>query len=193
MRLGFSINAIRFSICCAFLFGAAGGSPAIADAPAWSSSDPLSIPYELRLQQLEKGNLVINPSFEPDANPVDGTNRRSVPPGWEKVGNRVAWVDRGSGGAPDEVHEGRGAIKVHRDRAGELDAAEGIISDYIPVIPGNYDFTYAVRLKQGPAIWSSWPVKPPSATSTPPLPPPSSSTRTAASTTALPLSTLLIL
>ena len=30
----------------------------------WSTSDPLTIPYNIRLAQFEKGNLVINPSFE---------------------------------------------------------------------------------------------------------------------------------
>lgn len=115
--------------------------------PAWSDSDPLSIPCELRRQQAAKGNVVFNPSFEPESHPVHGRPRPSAPPGWEKVGDEVEWIDRESGGAPEEVHEGRCAIRIRRTRLGELDKAAGVVSDYIPVIPGNYDFTYAVRLK----------------------------------------------
>ncbi|MFO7707643.1 MAG: beta-N-acetylglucosaminidase domain-containing protein [Desulfobacterales bacterium] len=56
-------------------------------------------------------------------------------------------MDRNSGAAEGEVRHGLRAVKIHRQTAGELDEAEGVLSDYIPVIPGNYDFTYDVRLK----------------------------------------------
>ena len=114
----------------------------------WSSYDPLSIPFEVRLQQFAKGNLAPNPSFERNGHPAGETNRHAAPPGWERVGNQAAWIDRETGAAPDEIHHGRRAIRIERARTSEMDAADGIISDYLPVIPGNYDFTYAVRLKQ---------------------------------------------
>ena len=70
-----------------------------------------------------------------------------MPDGWERVGKGVEWMDRQSGAAEDEVRHGSRAIKIHRETAGELDEAEGVLSDYISVVPGNYDFTYDVRLK----------------------------------------------
>ncbi|MGD8721026.1 MAG: hypothetical protein PVG46_04440, partial [Desulfobacterales bacterium] len=109
---------------------ASGGAP-------WSSLEPLSIPYEVRLAQFEKGNLVVNPSFEksgPAARAADNTQH------WITVGRGVEWVDAASGRyAPEEVAAGRCAVKIVKKSAGELDEAEGIISDFIPVIPGNYD------------------------------------------------------
>jgi hypothetical protein len=100
------------------------------------------------LQQLEKGNLASNPSFEQVGSGIGTTDPFAMPNGWEKVGRQVEWIDAQSGSSPDEAYHGRRAIKIHRTRAGELDEAEGIISGFIPVIAGNYDFTYAVRLKQ---------------------------------------------
>jgi hypothetical protein len=132
----------------ALVLTAVGGSTHAAGASAWSSSEPLGIPYEMRLQQLEKGNLVCNPSFERTETRAGTTEPYDMPDGWEKVGRQVEWIDARSGSSPDEVHHGRRAIRIHRARAGELDEAEGILSGYIPVIAGNYDFTYAVRLKQ---------------------------------------------
>jgi len=144
----FAMRAFRFSICFALMFTAGGGSCASARASNWSSSEPLGIPYEMRLQQLEKGNLVFNPSFEQNGPPIDGMADPEMPSGWQKLGSRVEWIHLETGAAPDEVHHGRRAIKIHRAQAGEMDTAEGILSDYIPVLAGNYDFTYAVRLEQ---------------------------------------------
>ncbi len=110
---------------------------------AWSSSDPLGIPYEIRGRQFAEGNLAPNPSFERENLESGGAE----PEGWEKVGSRVEWVNRDSGAAADDVRHGSRAVKIHRKTAGELDEAEGVMSDFIPVIPGNYDLTYDVRLK----------------------------------------------
>ena len=114
----------------------------------WSTSDPLSIPYDTRLEQFEKGNLVINPSFENGSVIAgDPVNTFSLK-GWEKVGQNVEWVTQDSGlNAVKEVNGGRHGVKIERKNAAELDEAEGIISDYIPVIPGNYYFTYRIRLQ----------------------------------------------
>jgi hypothetical protein len=144
----FALSAFRSSVIGVLVLTAAAGSARATGASAWSSSDPLGIPCEMRLQQLEKGNLVSNPSFEQTSSRVETTDAYDMPDGWERVGRQVECIDTRSGGAPDEVSHGRRAIKIHRARAGELDEAEGILSGYIPVIAGNYDFTYAVRLKQ---------------------------------------------
>ena len=114
----------------------------------WSTSDPLTIPYDTRLKQFEKGNLVINPSFE------NGSVRAGTPvntfklEGWEMAGQSVTWITQESGlKAVKETNSGRHSVKIERKKATELDEAEGIISDYIPVIPGNYFFSYKIRLK----------------------------------------------
>lgn len=112
---------------------------------SWSSLEPLSIPYEVRLAQFEKGNLVANPSFEKSGPAARGAD---ISQHWIAVGRGVEWVDAASGRyAPEEVATGRCAVKIVRKSAGELDEAEGIISDFISVIPGNYDFFYDVKLK----------------------------------------------
>jgi len=119
-------------------FGAAG----------WSASNPSSIPYEYRLQQYQQGNIVPNPSFEEGRLTDDNPSRPFALAGWEIVGQHVAWAGRQEeSGAGQEAADGRYAVKITRQKAGELDEAEGIISNYIPVIPGNYDFTYKIKLK----------------------------------------------
>jgi hypothetical protein len=122
-------------------------APAGASEPGWSASDPLSIPFEARLQQFAKGNLAANPSFEQTGGHAAEPDRDAAPPGWERVGARVEWIGQEAGASPAEIHHGRRAIRIQRPRAGELDAAEGVLSDFLPVVPGNYDFTYAVRLR----------------------------------------------
>jgi hypothetical protein len=109
-------------------------------AADWSSSDPLGIPFEDRNRQFAEGNLAPNPSFESKA-------PENVPEGWALIGNGVEWIERESRASEDEVRHGSRAVKIHRKAAGELDEAEGVISDFIPVIPGNYDLTWDVRLK----------------------------------------------
>ena len=114
----------------------------------WSTSNPLSIPYDTRLEQFEKGNLVINPSFENGSVIAGDPVNTFILEGWEKVGQNVEWVTQDSGlNAVREVNGGNHGVKIVRKKAAELDEAEGIISDYIPVIPGNYYFTYRIRLK----------------------------------------------
>ncbi|XPS90462.1 putative beta-N-acetylglucosaminidase [Desulfosarcina variabilis str. Montpellier] len=68
--------------------------------------------------------------------------------GWETVGDHIQWVDQNSASNASDAHQsGRRCINITRDKANEIDEAEGVISNYIPVIPGNYDFTYRVRLQ----------------------------------------------
>ena len=62
------IKSIFLSVFCFFLiFNACSTIEKTKKAyrpSLWSTSDPLTIPYDTRLEQFEKGNLVINPSFE---------------------------------------------------------------------------------------------------------------------------------
>ena len=120
----------------------AGQGPA-AEA-GWTSADPLSIPHAERLRWLQAGNLAPNPSFEEGEPGGGGFAVR----GWNRVGERVDLVVRGRPPvSPPEVSDGERAVRVRRPSAGESDPAEGILSDFIPVIPGNYEFTYDVRLE----------------------------------------------
>ena len=146
MFLGPAMNTYRLLFGCAVALTAACGTPvsAAAEPAAWSSLNPLGIPYEIRMHQFNKGNLAPNASFERN-DPAAGA---LTVEGWEQTGDRVEWVDRASGAAAEEVHHGLRAVKIQRDTAGELDLAEGVLSDFIAVIPGNYEFTYDVRLKQ---------------------------------------------
>ncbi len=114
----------------------------------WSSSDPLSIPHNLRQAQFAKGNLVVNPSFEDGRRNESKAADNPVLPGWETVGAHVQWTGQKSGDtAGREVNSGSQAVKITRHKAGERDEAEGVLSDFLPVIPGNYNFSYHVRLK----------------------------------------------
>ena len=106
----------------------------------WSSSDPLSIPYHIRRTQFATGNLVINPSFENGQREAGESDNQFMLEGWQTVGDHVRTTTR-------EVYSGSRAVKIVRTRANEGDDAEGVISDYLPVIPGNYDFTFNIRLK----------------------------------------------
>lgn len=101
----------------------------------WSSFDPVSIPLEVRRSQLERGNIVPNPSFERGRTDA-GAGSVSLE-GWKVIGDGVEWID-----------EERHAIKIVRKSADEVDEiGSGVESDFLPVIPGNYLFTYDVKLK----------------------------------------------
>jgi hypothetical protein len=146
MAAGPAANAFHLLFCCVVALAVSPSACVSAEgiAAAWSSSDPLGIPFEIRLEQFARGNLAPNPSFEQENRSTGGT----APAGWEKIGTRVEWVSRASGAAEDDVRDGSRAVKIHRQTAGELEAAEGVMSDFIPVIPGNYDLAYDVRLKR---------------------------------------------
>ena len=107
----------------------------------WSSLDPVAIPLRQRTIQANRGNLVKNPSFELgriiniDSNTV--SNNIS---GWKWVGAHVDWVS--------DAHTGMYAVKIRRESADEtISQGEGIISDFIRIIPGNYEFTFWIRLR----------------------------------------------
>ena len=117
-------------------------------APQWSSSSPMSIPYSARLKQFQKNNLVTNPSFEDGRIQAVDAENAFLLRGWEKVGSNVEWVRQKFGSDHEkEVNSGNHAVKIVREQADELDEPEGIISNFIPVIPGNYYFSYSIKLR----------------------------------------------
>jgi hypothetical protein len=117
----------------------------------WTSADPTSIPLRHRELQAERGNLVKNPSFELgrlinlDSNTVSYNIT-----GWKTLGENVSWIRH----SPDSnimdrgVHSGYYAIKIERNRVDEaINQGDGIVSDFIRVIPGNYEFSFWIRLR----------------------------------------------
>ncbi len=140
-----------FLILLAAATGCRPGKIGDIAAPAWSSADPLTVPLRQRIINVEKGNLLVNPSFESGKMiDLDSTVFSYNIQGWKKVGDHVYWVDTKMDTvySENEVFHGRHSVKVIRETANETDEqGEGIISDYIRVIPGNYLFTYHVRLE----------------------------------------------
>ncbi len=115
----------------------------------WSSSDFSSIPIRQRIMQADRGNLVRNPSFEFGRSiDVDSAVHSSNITAWTMMGENVTWVfDSTSEPTADEVRSGSHSIQIHRDHAEPYDRkGAGIISDFIRVIPGNYDLSFWIRL-----------------------------------------------
>jgi hypothetical protein len=118
---------------------------------SWSTESPLSIPYRTRFQRLEKKNLVRNHSFETGRTfKLDSIKKSFVMDGWLQVGPDVEWVDirQDSLFTGDEALSGYRAVKITRKQAFETDQqGEGILSDFIKVIPGNYSLSFFTRLE----------------------------------------------
>lgn len=116
----------------------------------WSAKDPIAIPYNIRNHEKTLGNLVINPSFETGKVYYEENNIKSYDiTGWKKVGKNIKWINSNNGEYnEDEVYEGTHSIKIERNTADETEiTGEGIISDFIKVIPGNYSFKLFLRLE----------------------------------------------
>jgi len=116
----------------------------------WISEDPLSIPYRIRQQKYEKGNLVWNNSFESGKNLIiDSTGVTYRIDGWQKTGDHVQWVNIEIDSIYNirEAFDSIRAIKINRMSANETDdPGEGVVSDFIKVIPGNYELSFYLRL-----------------------------------------------
>jgi hypothetical protein len=122
------------------LSGCLEDDSALPAATGWSSLDPAAIPLRQRTVQAHRGNLVRNPSFEQGriVNIASNTVSKNIT-GWTWIGTRADWVS--------EARTGAYAIKVHKESADETRGqGEGIISDFIRIIPGNYTLTFWIRL-----------------------------------------------
>lgn len=117
----------------------------------WTSEDPVSIPLRQRLMQAERGNLVRNPSFEfGRLIDLDSTTVSYNITGWQEMGEGVAWEEHSpdTNGKTGQVHSGFHAIRIYRGHADKITGqGEGIQSDFIRVIPGHYDFSFWIRLR----------------------------------------------
>jgi hypothetical protein len=114
--------------------------------------DPLSIPLNIRQAEFKRGNIIPNASFEEgellkNNNLIENFKIKD----WEKIGTNVEWVNVGSEFYnSDEVSEGKHSIKISR-KASDVqeinNQSEGVESNYIKVIPGNYSFFFDIRLE----------------------------------------------
>ncbi len=118
---------------------------------SWSTESPLSIPYRIRFQRFERNNLVRNHSFETGRTFIlDSLKTSFVIDAWQQIGQHVEWVDthQDSLFRADEALSGFRAVKIARSQAYETDEqGEGIMSEFIKVIPGNYRLSFYTRLK----------------------------------------------
>ncbi len=116
----------------------------------WSSKDPIAIPVNARNHERNLGNLVKNPSFESGKIYYEKSSIKSYDlNGWKKVGRNIFWVNSNNEEFHvDEVFDGIHSVKIVRSNADETEkTGEGIISDYIKVIPGNYSLKLKLKLK----------------------------------------------
>jgi hypothetical protein len=117
----------------------------------WKSDAPMTIPYRVRLQRFDKENLIRNSSFENGRIfKLDSATTSFVIERWQQIGQNVHWVDITQDSLYDkgEVYSGNRAVKIQRKTAYETDSqGDGILSDFIKVIPGNYVLTMYARLE----------------------------------------------
>lgn len=119
---------------------------------SWTSMHPQSIPLDIRVNAFEKGNLVPNSSFEQaEIGDNDSLIHQFSLANWEVKGKNVQLTDitRSNIYGDDEASEGSHAVKIVRsfEDVQELNnTADGVLSDYIEVIPANYDFYFDIRL-----------------------------------------------
>ncbi len=133
-----------------FAGGCTGKKTSTHIQAVWSSKDPFTIPFQVRNTQKNSENLVHNPSFELGKFfSRDTIDLSSFIQGWNKVGEHVKWVSLDKKEySEDDVSEGIHSIKIIRESASETDLmGEGIMTDFIRVIPGNYSFSYDIRLE----------------------------------------------
>ena len=117
---------------------------------SWTSKDPISIPLNNRKHQLELENLAPNPSFESGKLFYEKSNLKTFDiDGWKKIGNNIEWVNKQNVDYNSfEVFDGNHSVKIHREIADETEkTGEGIMSDFIKVIPGNYSLKLFLKLE----------------------------------------------
>jgi len=144
------IIILVFTLIVTTIFSCKRKDKVILNQAAWSSKDPIAIPFAQRNNQKSTENLVFNPSFEIGKIYYEKSNIKSFDvTGWKKTGENVQWVDIETNPfSDDEVFEGTHAIKVFRSQTDETeDLGVGIISDYIKVIPGNYSLSMYLKLE----------------------------------------------
>lgn len=143
-----SISILTLGIVLISFFGCKKDDQTRLQA-GWTSKDPIAIPFNARNNEKELGNLVNNPSFETGkVYYAESTVKSYDIAGWKKIGQNITWINNSVEKENDEVYDGLHSIKIERSNADETEkTGEGIISDYIKVIPGNYSLKLFLKLK----------------------------------------------
>ncbi|MEO6838777.1 MAG: beta-N-acetylglucosaminidase domain-containing protein [Ginsengibacter sp.] len=116
-------------------------------------SGRIATPLVIRTDFYNRGNLLKNSSFEQAI--IQGNDsiiHDFTLLNWNIIGKNVELTDVTRKGINDsEAYAGVHAIKIVRsqDDVKEIDnESEGVLSDYIEVIPGNFDFNLDIRLEK---------------------------------------------
>jgi hypothetical protein len=110
----------------------------------WSASDPTSIPYNIRMKEYKTGNLVPNFSFEEGTPLSSDTSIYQIIRRWEIIGDHVKLIEN----KDDSIlaSDGKRAVCISMASVNETESVgEGVLSDFIPVLPGNYDFSLNIK------------------------------------------------
>jgi hypothetical protein len=117
----------------------------------WVHRLPYALSYKFRKQKLDRGNLIIDYSFEQSRQVLHDTGNKSYfLKGWDKTGAEVELIDLTTDSLADknDVFHGKKSIKIHRRITDETDRmGYGISSDYIKIIPGEYTFSCYMKMK----------------------------------------------
>lgn len=116
------------------------------DSEHFPYNQGLKLPYSIRENQLNKKNLIKNNSFEIayKSQKNDSWNLQN----WTLIGKNVKLMDRVNDTVVTTTDKKK-CICIKRDKVNETNSeAEGVLSDFIEVIPGNYTFTYHTKLKK---------------------------------------------
>lgn len=118
----------------------------------WTSTDPLAVNFRARHNKYIAGNLLVNPSFEQTKKKLNiSDNKPATIDGWEIIGKDVKWINLEEKVQNDKIsitHSGSRSVCVKRNRADETESmGQGVLSDYIKVIPGNYRLSLFLNLK----------------------------------------------
>jgi len=110
-----------------------------------------SIPYKVRKAEFEKGNIEMNVSFEEGEiiSKNDSTITDFKLKNWTLVGDNVEWLDNTLNKNQD-IRSGNRTIKIKREPIDALEinnTANGVLSNFIEVIPGNYLFFFDIKLE----------------------------------------------
>ena len=115
-----------------------------------SAKDPIVIPQNVRFNQQKLGNLIPNHSFESGKIYYEESNVKTFDiDGWKKLGEQIEWVNSANENySKSEVTDGIHSVKITRKQLNETESlGDGIMSDFIKVIPGNYDLNLYLKLK----------------------------------------------
>ncbi len=142
---------IYFVLIFIFL-SACNSKSSIKTETNWSALYTQSVPLDIRKSEFAKRNLVPNFSFEQGkVISQDSSITNFKLEHWTIVGQHVEWTDSNLPAYADsQVSHKKHAVKISRKTEDVADLnpqSDGILSDFIEVLPGNYNFLLDVRLK----------------------------------------------